>query len=39
MLLDAAILSDLFFQKFVFYHKQCKYAMSIGVAQITGALL
>ena len=30
---------QLFFFKNLFYQNQCKYAMSTGIAQITGALL
>ena len=36
--LSEAALNDLFFQK-LFYQKQFKHAMNIGVAQIWGALL
>ena len=29
----------IYFFKTMFYHKQCKYAMNIGITQIRGALL
>ena len=33
-----ARLHDLLFSKILFYQKQCKYALNIGVAQIRSAL-
>ena len=31
---DAAL--DDFFSKYLFYQKQCKYAMNVGIAQVRG---